>query len=180
MTYSVALEESNHGRALEIIVAVASENPADVEQYKIPQAKIRGGFQSAFQILRGRPFKWGMVTKEQKKLLGDGASHKIKVIAYAELIRSFYRQGIEIENVLIDGDFSRSNQDLVSKIINPLDVNLRAVRKGDTKYPLIRIADGVANKIYNFLKKEKFSKKTNERLLMSNVTFKFENYLSYF
>ncbi len=168
----LGIDESNHGQYPEIFVGVYSENLEDIiEHQKLP--KIRSVYRSIEPLLGDREFKYILISEKYGRLLRNQC---INLVVFSEFVHHFGN----LEKVIIDGETNLFMLRDFKEILQPARYPvIECIPKADIKYPLVNIADNIANLLYRGFTKSHSSyvyKKYRANLIEPDM----ENYLRLF
>ncbi|MCK4589339.1 MAG: hypothetical protein KAT77_02775 [Nanoarchaeota archaeon] len=147
--WNLGIDESNHGRYPEVIVGVYSYFRKDILLNSGLSRRYKKTIFSEFGL--SRKFKHIIIPREYEKILGkEGITHNIKVIAYAELIKSFFEEsGENLSKVLIDGEMRESDLERLARVLHPIRMpETETIPKADSKYPIVNFAHRIARKLF--------------------------------
>jgi len=141
LEFFLGIDESNHGKYPESIVAVYSHFPSDITR-TVGLSKRRGK-KPIESFIEKRDFHYFEITEAYKQRIGD--YRNARIIALSELIKSFN----VLEKVYIDGDLDSAVIEELERILYPASKpKIIPVPQGDTTIPLLNIADALANILY--------------------------------
>jgi hypothetical protein len=165
----LGIDESNHGKFPEIYAAVFSRRLKDVEK-KMHIAKKRRN-RNIFSFLEGREFRYILVPGEYKEILGS--NDNVMAVVICEFVRCFG----DLEMILVGGRVSKNVCEKIEMILERECPFIVGEPKADVHYPLVNLADGVANFLF---RQYSLSRRVGERYLDYLVTPKLEDYLDIF
>ncbi len=168
----LGIDESNHGKYPEIFVGVYSENLEDiVEHQKLP--KIRTARRSIDPLLGDREFKYILISEKYGRLLHNQC---VNLVVFSEFVHHFGN----LEKVIIDGETNLFMLSDFKKVLQPTKYpQIECVAKADIKYPLVNIADNIANLLYRDFTRS-HSSYVCKKYISNLIEPDMENYLKLF
>ena len=158
----LGIDESNHGREPEIFVAVHSSHKLDIEfHHSLGKHRKHSRINS---VIGGIDFRSIVVLSQYKRNFSDS---DMKIIVFSEFIKSFG----QLEKVVIDGEVDDEILAGVEKAIYPIVVpQLISEPKADVSYPIVNIADQIANHLFrNYVKNRSVGKKFEKHMLLPRL-----------
>tara|TARA_Y100000310_G_scaffold311437_1_gene357711 strand:+ start:427 stop:987 length:561 start_codon:yes stop_codon:yes gene_type:complete len=164
---SIGIDESNHGRFPEIFVAVRTYRKSDIKP-KDGLSKCRENGE-IYAILEGRDFRYITVSSEMGAEL---SLDETKVLVFSSFIRYFDAATRNpLSRVIIDGYVEDRLFEDVGRLIYPISLPLIiAETKADKIYPIVNVADRVANLLHRHhhnKRNEKLAQYAGKRLDLS-------------
>jgi len=165
----LGIDESNHCKSPEIYVAVFFTKKKDIED-KLHIEKSRKN-KNICDILCGRDFRYIIIPREHKEILGSGTN--IMTVVFTEFIKYFK----DLDSVFIDGNVPFGVLINVENFLYPRSCpKLIGIPKADSKYPIVNIADRVANLLFRHHTQEGSKNKIVGQYLEHLITPRLEDY----
>ena len=149
----LGIDESNHGRFPEVFAAVRSISHQDIKPNEsgLPKKGNRRK-KNVYDILRPtQDFRYILFSRDDAEKVGK---ENMKTVVLAECLK-YYE---DTELVIFDGTFVDSTLEDLARILHPQRIpEIRGEAKGDTKYPLVNLADTAAHSLFRYYERFKFN-----------------------
>ncbi|MDD5651168.1 MAG: hypothetical protein PHF86_12265 [Candidatus Nanoarchaeia archaeon] len=167
----VGVDESNHGRFPEIIVAAYSNNPEDQIISDLTKIRDKGNIE---KIIGNRDFRYIIIHEVYSSMLNP---EDLRVMAICEFIKFFKNNNLEDPLFIIDGMLNEKEHEQLDLILYPnFRPHMIIEPKADLHYPIVNIADHIANLIFKkYISQESIDKKLLEKI----ITPKIEDYVKF-
>ena len=140
----LGIDESNHGRFPDIFVGAYSNDPLDALMNLSLHKKRKN--KEITSLLKGKDFRYLCMTKDYREYF---EARDMRLIALSSLIKFYHKDLESTISVIADGEIRSSDMEKLEKIYYPsLPPEIQVIPKADVTYPIVNLADQIANLLH--------------------------------